>query len=111
MALYYSALVAAIMLGIAGQISLKHGAGGAATLVGQFLNPLTVVGLLIYFAAALCYIFALKRIPVSVAYPSISASYIVVAILAHLLWKEPFGWPQVAGILLIGGGVVLINQH
>jgi small multidrug resistance pump len=111
MAISYASLAAAILLGVAGQIALKQGVGGAATLLGQFLNPLTIIGLAIYFAAAILYIAALKRIPVSVAYPSISASYIIVAVLAHLLWNEPFGWPQLAGILLIGGGVVLINQH
>jgi small multidrug resistance pump len=111
MAVYYASLVAAILLGIAGQIALKQGAGSAASLIGQFLNPVTIFGLGIYFAAAICYIAALKKIPVSVAYPSISASYIIVAIVAHLVWKEPLGWPQLAGILLIGGGVVLINQH
>jgi drug/metabolite transporter (DMT)-like permease len=39
------------------------------------------------------------------------ASYIVVAIIGHLLWNEPFGWPQLAGLLLIGSGILLIHQH
>ena len=65
----------------------------------------------IYVFAALLYIVALKRIPVSLAFPSVSASYAVVAVLAHILWGEPFGWPQIAGIALIGGGVILIHQH
>ena len=33
------------------------------------------------------------------------------AVLAHLLWNEPFGWPQIAGLVLIGSGVLLIHQH
>ena len=61
--------------------------------------------------AALCYMVALKRIPVSVAFPSVAASYAVVAVLAHLLWNEPFGWPQLAGLVLIGTGILLIHQH
>jgi hypothetical protein len=40
-------------------------ADGSATIVGQFLNPLTMIGLGIYIFAAFCYIVALKRIPVS----------------------------------------------
>ena len=35
----------------------------------------------------------------------------VVAIIAHLLWNEPFGWPQFAGLVLIGSGILLIHQH
>ena len=111
MAVYYASLAAAILLGIVGQIALKSAAEDSGTLAAQFLNPLTLVGFAIYVFAALLYIVALKRIPVSLAFPSVSASYAVVAVLAHILWGEPFGWPQIAGIALIGGGVVLIHQH
>ena len=111
MAIYYASLVSAVLLGIAGQIALKSGAIGSETVAAQFLNPLTIIGLAIYVVAALCYIVALKRIPVSVAFPSVAASYAIVAILAHLLWNEPFGWPQLAGLILIGSGILLIHQH
>ncbi len=111
MSVYYASLVAAILLGIAGQIALKSAAEGSATVAAQFLNPLTMIGLAVYILAALCYILALKKIPVSIAFPSVAASYAVVAVLAHVLWNEPLGWPQLTGILLIGGGVLLIHQH
>ncbi|HXC91506.1 MAG TPA: EamA family transporter [Stellaceae bacterium] len=108
---YYASLAVSILLGIAGQIALKTAANGSPTLAAQFLNPMTVVGLAIYLCAALCYIVALKGIPVSLAFPSVSASYAVVAVLAHLFWGEPLGWPQIGGIVLIGGGVLLLNQR
>src|ERR1700758_1440790 len=95
---YYASLVTAILLGIGGQIAFKSAAERSATLAAQFLNPLTISGLGIYLISALCYILALKRIPVSIAFPSVSASYAVVAVLAHILWNEPLGWPQLAGI-------------
>ncbi len=108
---YYASLAVSILLGIAGQIALKAAANGSPTLAAQFLNPMTVVGLAIYLCAALCYIVALKGLPVSLAFPSVSASYAVVAVLAHLFWGEPLGWPQIGGIVLIGGGVLLLNQR
>ena len=111
MSVYYTSLVAAILFGIGGQIALKSAAEKSATIVAQFLNPLTIIGLAIYIVAALCYILALKKIPVSIAFPSVAASYAVVAVLAHILWNEPLGWPQMAGIALIGSGVLLIHQH
>ena len=111
MSVYYTSLVAAILFGIGGQIALKSAAEQSTTITAQFLNPLTIVGLAIYIAAAICYILALKKIPVSVAFPSVAASYAVVAVLAHILWNEPLGWPQLAGIVLIGSGVLLIHQH
>lgn len=111
MAIYYLSLIAAILFGIVGQIALKSGALGSSSLVAQFVNPLTIIGFVIYVAAAFCYIVALKKIPVSVAFPSVAASYAVVAVIAHLLWNEPFGWQQLGGLLLIGGGILLIHQH
>jgi len=108
---YYLSLVGAILFGIAGQIALKSGAVGAPSIAAQFLHPLTIIGFSIYVVAALCYIVALNKLPVSVAFPSVAASYAIVAVIAHLLWNEPFGWPQLAGIVLIGGGIFLIHQH
>jgi len=111
MAIYYVSLAGAILLGVVGQIALKSGALGSSTIAAQFTHPLTVFGFVIYVIAALCYILALKKIPVSVAFPSVAASYAVVAVIAHLLWSEPFGWSQLAGLLLIGAGIALIHQY
>lgn len=111
MAIYYLSLACAILFGIAGQLVLKSGALASTTLFAQFTNPLTLLGFAIYVAAALFYIVALKKIPVSVAFPSVAASYAIVAIAAHVMWDEPFGWPQIGGLLLIGAGILLIHQH
>ncbi|HEX2646664.1 MAG TPA: EamA family transporter [Candidatus Dormibacteraeota bacterium] len=111
MVVAYLGLVGAILFGIAGQIVLKSGALASPTLAAQFVNPLTLGGVAIYGCAAVCYIVALQRIPVSLAFPSVAASYAVVAIIAHLLWNEPLGWPQVAGLLLILAGILLLHQH
>jgi drug/metabolite transporter (DMT)-like permease len=104
-------LVGAIVPGIAGQILLQSAADGSVTVIGQFFNPMTIVGLAGYVFAAFCYILAFKKIPVSIAFPSAAASYVVVVVLAHFLWDEPLGWSQMAGIVLIGSGVLLINQY
>jgi small multidrug resistance pump len=108
--LSYLGLVAAILLGIAGQIALKSAAAGAPGFVAQLFNPMTILGLIIYGLAAIAYIAALNRIPVSVAFPSVAASYAIIAVIAHLLWNEPLGWQQVGGIALIAGGIILIHQ-
>ena len=38
-------------------------------------------------------ILAIKRIPVSIAFPSVALSYVLVAVAAHFLWGEALGWP------------------
>jgi drug/metabolite transporter (DMT)-like permease len=108
---YYLALAGGIGFGILGQILLKTGAERSHDIVSQFLNPFTIVGFGIYVIAAFCYIAAIKRIPLSLAFPSVSLSYAVVALLAHFLWNEPFGLQQLAGILLIGGGILVLHYH
>jgi undecaprenyl phosphate-alpha-L-ara4N flippase subunit ArnE len=110
MVVSYLFLAAAILLGVAGQIVLKAGANTSASTWTQFLSPFTIGGLAIYVIASVPYIVALKRLPISQAFPSVAASYAVVAIIAHFLWNEPFGWPQFGGLVLIGAGIVLIHQ-
>ncbi|MBM3648032.1 MAG: multidrug transporter, partial [Alphaproteobacteria bacterium] len=95
---------------IAGQMLLKAGAD-APDFVSQVLRPSTLAGLALYGSAAFLYIVALRKIPVSVAFPSVSLSYAIVAVLGHFLFGEPFGIKQIGGLALIMGGVVLINQH
>ena len=106
---YYIALGIGILAGIGGQILLKTGAD-APDFISQVLRPSTLCGLALYGSAAFLYIVALRKIPVSVAFPSVSVSYALVAILGHFLFGEPFGLKQIGGLALIMGGVVLINQ-
>ena len=109
MTVYYVALGIGILAGIGGQILLKAGAD-APDFVSQVLRPSTRCGLALYGSAAFLYIVALRKIPVSVAFPSVSVSYALVAILGHFIFGEPFGLKQIGGLALIMGGVVLINQ-
>lgn len=109
MTVYYVALGIGILAGIAGQMLLKAGAD-APDFTSQLMRPSTLAGLALYGSAAFLYIIALRKIPVSVAFPSVSLSYAIVAVLGHFLFGEPFGIKQIGGIALIMGGVVLINQ-
>ena len=98
----------AILLGVAGQLVLKAGAETSGDGLAQFLSPWTIGGFGIYFLSALTYIVAIKKIPVSLAYPSVSISYGLLAVLAHLLWREPLTWQHWAGILLISSGIFVM---
>jgi multidrug transporter EmrE-like cation transporter len=72
-------------------------ANGSATVVAQFLNPRTIIGLGVYIVAALCYILAIRKIPVSIAFPSVAASYAIVAVVTHVLSHMSFGTSLSAG--------------
>jgi small multidrug resistance pump len=109
MIVYYGALAIGILTGIGGQMLLKAGAD-APNFMAQLLRPSTIAGLALYGSAAVLYIVALRKIPVSVAFPSVSLSYAIVAVLGHFLFNEPFGLRQIGGIVLIMGGVMLLHQ-
>ena len=98
----------AILLGVAGQLVLKAGAESSGEGLAQFLSPWTLCGFGIYFLSALTYIVAIKKIPISLAYPSVSISYGILAVVAHLVWREPLTWQHWAGIALISSGIFVM---
>lgn len=110
MTAHHAALAASIVVGVAGQLLLKAGAVGATDLWTQLLRPATIAGLGCYGVSALGYLVALQTIPVSVAFPSVAASYVAVALLGALLWSEPLHARQLAAIGLIVVGVALLHR-
>ncbi len=109
--LHYTALGISILLGVGGQILLKKGAMESATFVRQLFHLPTIIGLSLYVASAFLYLIALRRLPVSVAFPSVSLSYVAVAVLGHLAFQEPLGAQQLLGIAVIVTGVVLLSWN
>jgi small multidrug resistance pump len=110
MSVHHGALIAAIVAGIGGQLLLKAGAVNATELSTQLMRLPTIAGLACYFASALCYLVALQGIPVSIAFPSVAVSYVAISVLGAVLWSEPFGVSQAAGLVLICAGVVLLHR-
>ncbi len=109
---HWLALAAAISTSLIGQVLLKAGASGSVRADQGFLDQLfrwqTLLGLICYGGAALLYIIALRRIPMSVALPCTAASYVAIALIGHFSFGEPMGVQQVTAILLICAGVVLL---
>jgi len=107
MTAYWAALGAAILTSWAGQTLLKAGAG-AADFVTQLFDWRTIVGLVLYGSAAMLYLVALRRIPMSVAMPFTAVSYVAAALIGHYLFAEPLGTAQIGAIGLICCGVVML---
>jgi len=107
---YYAALLGGIAIGASGQLLLKTGAVRAGSAAAQFFDIFTLLGLGAYGAAATLYIVAIRKIPLSLAYPTVALSYAVVAIAAHFLWGERIGWGRVAGMILIWSGILLLHR-
>ena len=67
-----------------------------------------MVGLVCYGGAALLYIVALRRIPMSVALPCTAVSYVIIALVGHFAFGEALGPQKVMAIALISAGVVVL---
>jgi len=104
---FWAALGAAVAVSLLGQILLKAGSG-AATFTAQLFDWRTMIGFVFYGAAAMLYIVALRRIPLSVALPCTAVSYIAAALIGHYGFGEPLGAMRIAAIGVIAAGVVML---
>ncbi|HQU09051.1 MAG TPA: SMR family transporter [Opitutales bacterium] len=67
------------------------------------------LGLTLYGAAFFLYAIALIRLPLNVAHPILTSGAIAaVALSAFIIFREPFPWTTIVGILLVIAGVALI---
>ena len=104
---YWAVLAGAIVTSMIGQTLLKAGAG-AASFVGQLFDVRTLIGLCLYGGAALLYIVALRRIPMSVALPCTAISYVAAALIGHFGFAEPLSTTHLGALALICAGVVML---
>jgi drug/metabolite transporter (DMT)-like permease len=97
-----------------GQLGLKEGVIRSPSLafsVPLLLNPFVLAGLAAYFLAALFYINAIRQVPLSIAFPSVSVSYVVVSLFAHWIWGEAFGRSQIFALVLISAGIYILGRE
>lgn len=74
----------------------------------MLFQPYVLLGLGGYFISALFYIYALRTVKISVAYPIMSITYVIVPILAYFIWHEPFNMIKIVALGLISTGVALL---
>jgi len=112
MTIAWIVLAAAITTSLVGQVLLKAGASGSVAASAGFIDQLfrwqTIIGLGCYGGAALLYIVALRKIPMSIALPCTAASYVVIALIGWAVFGEAMGMQKVLAIGLISLGVVLL---
>ncbi len=103
-----------VLLSSAAQIAMKRGMGApgsadvGATYLHALTSPLVWLGLVLYGASAVLWLWVLSRLDVSLAYPLVSLGFVVTMVLGVLWLGEPFSWLRVAGCTLIVVGVSLL---
>lgn len=102
----------AILVSILGQVLLKAGALGSVAASGSFFDQVfrwqTMLGLVCYGGAAILYMTALRKLPMSIALPCTAVSYVVIALIGWAAFGETLGMAKLAAIALICSGVVLL---
>ncbi|UCC67121.1 MAG: hypothetical protein JSV79_08205 [Armatimonadota bacterium] len=111
-----------ITLSSVGQLCMKAGVRGAGAtstalvrgvlryVVATVARAAVLVGIGLYILAALAWLPLLSRVRLSVAYPMVSFSYVVVVVLSAAVLRERVRWRlALPGLVLIGVGVSLIG--
>ncbi|CDQ40453.1 MULTISPECIES: DMT family transporter [Virgibacillus] len=76
-----------------------------------FSNPLPTIGVVVGFAMAFYFLsLCLRTVPLSLAYAVWAGTgTAITALIGILFWGEPFSSLTAIGLLLIIGGVILLN--
>lgn len=91
-------------------VGAKAAAVTGATIILSLINPWYGAALCFFFFQALCWTTALRRLPLTVAYPFMSLVFALNLAAAHYIFGERVAFGHVAGVGLIILGVSLINR-
>jgi drug/metabolite transporter (DMT)-like permease len=85
-----------------------HGpVGKIAYLTAMFTDPAIWSGFAAAAAASVCWMLAVQRAPVSLCYPFMALTFLLVPALSVVLFGEFMSAAQMLGLLLIAAGVVV----
>lgn len=106
------------VLGISiGQVFLKFAALNASNhgllgfKVGKYLtvNIYLLIGVAILGGATLLWVWVLRTVPLSTAYPFMALAFVLVPALSYFLFNEALTWTHLLGFLLIVAGVIVVS--
>jgi len=112
----YILVFISIILGVAGQLTMKWGTSQISatglSVISQLIKYFThipiLMGLMFYVLSAVVWLFAISRVQLSVAYPMVASGYVLVVLFAWLLLNEPLTTLKIIGLLTIVTGVIII---
>src|SRR3990170_4759113 len=114
-------LVVGLCFSVAGELMLKGGMNKVGVLSFRpenfitglwrtFTEPLVLVGFVSVFLASIFWLGVISRIPLSLAYPMMSLSYVVVVAASALLLREQITPTRVLGVAIIIAGVYVVYR-
>ena len=92
-----------------GSVFFKKAAEQYRNIWKLILNPLFIIGVIIYGVAAMLYVVALKHGDITILYPLAAMQYVWVCVLAVIVLKEKMNALKWAGVMLIVAGAAFIG--
>jgi drug/metabolite transporter (DMT)-like permease len=117
----FGMLVVSVVFAVAGQFTLKSamnevGRIGAAeiaatgdTIIRTLKEPRLWLGLSLFGVSALFWLVVLSRVDLSVAYPFVGLSYIVVVLISRLFLNEQVTALRWLGVVVVAVGIAIVG--
>jgi multidrug transporter EmrE-like cation transporter len=114
-------VLVSVAFSIAGQLTLRAamnrvGFIGRAEVSTPFATatrvakePLLWVGLLLFGISAVFWLVVLSRVPLSVAYPFVGLSYILIVAFSRLVLHESIPLLRWVGVIVVAAGIVIVG--
>lgn len=120
-ALTVALILATVTASACAQLALKLGMtspavtaalpqGGANLMIAVASSPLVWAGLAIYGMSVAVWLWILSRVDLSLAYPFVGVSFIVVMLFGIFLLQESVTPLRIAGTILIAAGCILVAR-
>ena len=92
------------------QVVLKTSANEEhKSFIQEYLNARVITAYAMFFASTIITVFAYKYVPLSLGPVLESAGYVFVAVLSYFILKERLSKKQIAGMVLIVAGVLIVS--
>jgi multidrug transporter EmrE-like cation transporter len=117
----YLYILLTILLTVYGQVVIKwqviaagnlpaDSGGKVRFMLDLLANVWVISALAAAFLAALTWMAAMTRLPLSHAYPFTSLSFVLVLLMSAIFFQEALSWPKMIGMGFIVVGIVIGSQ-
>jgi multidrug transporter EmrE-like cation transporter len=92
------------------RITLRSAASVADKLLGFAGSPFVLLGLSFYALGTVFWLLALRQLDLSLAYPFVALSIIIVSMIGVFGFGEPISPTKAAGLLIIAFGMFVLSR-
>ncbi|MEM7747064.1 MAG: small multi-drug resistant family protein [Pseudomonadota bacterium] len=112
-------IIVAVTMSALAQVALKYGVGRAdiapdmsliAKSFGMLFSPYVMVGLTFYVGSVVFWLFVLRQTDLSLAYPFVGLSFVIVFFMSVFALGEPWELNRIIGAAVIVVGIIILAR-